>query len=218
MSFEWSEENSNDQQQTGRRRKIMLHVTCSVRPNHSNDARLGQIEFQVVDQKTIPEGLPYAANVNHNVSQSRSGGDVYLAFRAHLSRGSGQQQLVVPAQPRLALRALRLRITPDPLQFGGHGLGGGGHALLLPLQTLVLGLEPLGVVALEGYALSAIEFEYPPRDVLQDVSIVRYANDCALELIEELLEPGDALGIEVIRWLETSQRFGRGGRVRHRLD
>ena len=140
-------------------------------------------------------------NVNHHVPQPRSGGDVYLAFRAHLRRGSGQQQLVVPAQPGLALRALRLRIGPHPLELGGHGLCGGGLALPLPLQALVLGLEPLGVVPLEGYALPAIELEYPPCHVFQEVTIVGDAHDGAFELIEELLEPGDALGVEVVRGL-----------------
>ena len=143
-------------------------------------------------------------NVNHHVPQPRSRGDVYLAFRAHLRRSSGQQQLVVSAQPGLALRALRLRVGPHPLELGGNGLRGGGLTLLLPLQALVLGLEPLGVVALEGDALSPIEFEYPPSDVLQEVPIVRDTNDRALELIEELLEPGDALCVEMIRGLEIS--------------
>src|SRR5262249_41622720 len=106
--------------------------------------------------------------------------------------------LVVAREAGLALRMTRLRRRPHPLELAlDHALARTG-LLLLVAQPLRLELEPARVVALERVALAAVELEDPLRDVVEEVAIVGDRDDRALEALEHLLEPGDALGVEVV--------------------
>ena len=52
---------------------------------------------------------------------------------------------------------------------------------------------------------AAIEFENPAGDVVEEVAVVRDGDDRALVPLEVLLEPADALGVEVVRRLVEDQ-------------
>src|SRR5262249_25451833 len=66
-------------------------------------------------------------------------------------------------------------------------------------------LEPARVVALVRIAAAAIELEDPAGDVVEEVAIVGDRDDGAGVLVEEALEPGDALGVEVVGGLVEEQ-------------
>ena len=86
------------------------------------------------------------------------------------------------------------------------------------LEALLLLLQPAGVVALVGVARAAVELEDPPGDVVEEVAVVGDGHDGARVLVEEALEPGDALGVEVVGGLVEEQDVrlarGAGGRAR----
>ncbi len=80
-----------------------------------------------------------------------------------------------------------------------------GFGLLFFLQPILLLFEPRRVVALEGNAGAAIEFQNPARHVVEEVAVVRHGDDRALVAREVLLQPVDAVGIEVIGRLVEQQ-------------
>ena len=82
--------------------------------------------------------------------------------------------------------------------------------LLLDLEPRLLLVEPRRVVALEREPAAAVELEDPAGDVVEEVAVVRDRDDGALVVGEEALEPGDRLGVEVVRRLVEQQQVGRG--------
>ena len=57
---------------------------------------------------------------------------------------------------------------------------------------------------------AAVELEDPAGDVVEEVAVVRDGDDGALVVGEEALEPGDRLGVEMVRRLVEQQQVGRG--------
>jgi len=68
----------------------------------------------------------------------------------------------------------------------------------LPVALL---FKPGGVVPLPRDALAAVEFEDPAGDVIEEVAVVGHGDDRALVFLKMVLEPGNGLGIEMVRWL-----------------
>ena len=60
-----------------------------------------------------------------------------------------------------------------------------------------------------GNAGAAIELEDPAGDVVEEVAVVRDGDDGARIVLEEALEPGDRLGVEVVGRLVEQQQVGR---------
>ena len=81
--------------------------------------------------------------------------------------------------------------------------------LLLDSEPGLLLLEPRRVVALERDALPAVELEDPAGDVVEEVAVVGHGHDRALVALEMALEPGDRLGVEVVRRLVEEQQVRR---------
>ena len=117
-------------------------------------------------------------------------------------------QLVVRREAGLALRLAGLRRHPHPLEFTGERALSCFVASLLALEPFLLLLQPAGVVALEGEALAAIEFEDPLGDVVEEVPVVGDGDDRAGVVTEEPLEPVDRLGVEVVGRLVEQQQVG----------
>src|SRR5690606_31164013 len=85
--------------------------------------------------------------------------------------------------------------------MGGLLLGFGG-------QAVGLGFQPLGVVALEGNAVAAVQFENPACDVIQEVAVVGNGDHGAGEVVQELLQPGNRVGIQVVGRFVQQQHVG----------
>ena len=58
--------------------------------------------------------------------------------------------------------------------------------------------------------MSAVEFEDPAGHVVEEVAIVRDGDDRARVFLQEVLEPGDRLGIEMVGRLVEQQHVRLG--------
>ena len=75
-------------------------------------------------------------------------------------------------------------------------------------QALLLLLEPGRVVALVGNAAAAVELEDPAGDVVEEVAVVGDDQDRARVAAQMTLEPGDGLGVEMVRRLVEKEKLG----------
>ena len=80
----------------------------------------------------------------------------------------------------------------------------------LDLEALLLLLEPRAVVALPRNAVAAVELEDPLGGVVEEVAVVGHGDHGAGKPLQELLEPLDALGVEVVGRLVEQQHVGLG--------
>ena len=103
-----------------------------------------------------------------------------------------------PAQARLALGAAALGVLPGPFQFLGDRLLARLFLVLFLLEAVFLLHQPLGVVALPRDAAAAVEFEDPLGGVVEEVAVVGDGDHGAGEADEELLQPLDRFGVEVV--------------------
>ena len=69
-------------------------------------------------------------------------------------------------------------------------------------------LEPGRIVALVGNAVAAIELEDPAGDVVEEVAVVGDDDHGARIVAQMLLQPGDALGVEMVGRLVEQQDVG----------
>jgi len=75
-------------------------------------------------------------------------------------------------------------------------------------QPLLFLIEPGAIVAIPRDPAAAVELEDPLGSVVEEVAVVRDRDDGSGESLEELLQPFDALGIEMIRRLVEQQHVG----------
>ena len=80
----------------------------------------------------------------------------------------------------------------------------------LLLQARFLLLQPGTVIALPRDAVAAVEFQDPLRRVVEKVAVVGHRHHGAGKFLQELLQPLDALGIEVVGGLVEQQHVGLG--------
>ena len=148
------------------------------------------------------------AGLDDQVAETRAGRNVDLDL-LDLLRRVLVEQLLVGVETRLALGLPRARRHADPLELALQRLLPLGLGLLLVRQPLLLLIEPGRVVALPRDAGAAIELENPLGGVVEEVAIVRDGDDRALVFLEEALEPGDRLGVEVVGRLVEQQQVRR---------
>ena len=116
--------------------------------------------------------------------------------------------LLVAGQTGLVLGLTGLRRAAHPLELGLHALGELGIAVALSLDTGGLGLQIRGVVALVGIEVTAVDLADPLGDVVQEVAVVRDGQNGTLVVVQEVLEPQDRLGVQVVRGLVEQQQVG----------
>ena len=117
-------------------------------------------------------------------------------------------ELLEARDPRLALRLPALGVLPHPLELLLHRLDARAFLLRLDLEPRLLLLQPRAVVALPRDAVAAVELEDPLGGVVEEVAVVRHRDHGAGKLLQELLEPVDALGVEVVGRLVEQQHVG----------
>ena len=91
-----------------------------------------------------------------------------------------------------------------------HRLLARGLGCFFLLQALLLLLQPGTVVAFPRNAVAAVEFENPFGRVVEEVAIVGDRHHGAGKFLQELLQPVDAFGIEVVGRLVEQQHVGLG--------
>ncbi|MCY1407503.1 hypothetical protein D9M71_228070 [compost metagenome] len=119
-------------------------------------------------------------------------------------------QFLEALQTGLGLGLATLGALAHPLQFGLHGLGMGGFLLGFLGQARGLGFQPAGVVAFERDALAAVEFENPAGDVVEEVAVVGDRHHGAREVVEEVFQPGDRVGVQVVGRFVQQQHVRSG--------
>ena len=174
-----------------------------------DDAGRREREREVLDQQPVAEALAQPGRLDHLVAEARARRDVDLD-RVELDVALLGEQPLVVVQARLRLLAPALRVLAHPLELGRDRPLARGLLALLLREPLLLLLEPARVVALEREAAAAVELEDPARDVVEEVAIVGDGDDRALVVLEVPLEPGDRLGVEVVRRLVEQQQVGGG--------
>ena len=183
----------------------------AVRTDDADDPGAGECERQILDQQAVAEPLAEVVDLDHRVTQSTTdgNGDLQTVRPALGGLGLGLQ-LVVGRESGLALGLAGLRRHPHPLQLALQRALAGLVALLLAGKSLLLLLEPRRVVALERDAAAAVQLEDPLGDVVEEVAVVGDGHDGARILLQEALQPLDALGVEVVGRLVEQQQVGVG--------
>ena len=113
-------------------------------------------------------------------------------------------------QTSLGFRLAGLGAFAHPLQFFLHGFFVSRLLLGFGRQTIGLGFEPTRIVAFVRDTGAAVEFEDPAGNVVQEVTVVRDRNHGAREIVQEVLQPGDGVGVQVVGWF-VEQQHVRGG-------
>ena len=147
------------------------------------------------------------------VAQTRADGDADIGPVELLACAGLGLHLLIAGQTGLVLGLTGLRRAAHPLELGLHALGELGIAVTLGLDTGSLGLQIRGVVALVGIEVTAVDLADPFGDVIQEVTIVRDGQDSALVVVQEVLEPQDRLGVQVVRGLVEQQQVGSHAHV-----
>ena len=173
----------------------------------AHDAGGGQREGEVLVEQLVAVGLADAVDLQHLVAQTGPVGDedfevLFLLLDVLV------EQAVVGGQTGLALGVAGLGGHAHPFQLALQGLPSLALLLLLHGQTGGLLLEPGAVVALPGDALAAVKLEDPSGHMVEEVAVVGDGDDGALVLLQVLLQPVDAFGVEVVGGLVEEQDVG----------
>ena len=73
-------------------------------------------------------------------------------------------------------------------------------------QALALLLQPGRVVALERIAAAALDLQDPAGDVVEEVAVVGHDHHRAGVVVQRVLQPGDAFGVQVVGRLVQQQQ------------
>ncbi len=167
----------------------------------------GTLKLQIVDQQAIAERLRHILELDDEIAEALAGRDVDLVGLVALLV-LDRIQFLEAVETRLALGLAALRALAHPFEFALDRLLPRLFAGFFLLQALVLLLEPGRIVALPGNAAAAVEFEDPLGRVVEEVAIMRDRDDGAGEFLQELLEPFDRFGVEMVGRLVEQQHVG----------
>ena len=142
-------------------------------------------------------------------AQARAHGNLDLGEVELLGCPGLGLHLLVALQTRAVLGLACLGALAHPLELGAHLLGALGVLAALRLQAGGLLLEVRGVVALVRVELAAVNLADPAGNVVQEVAVVRDGHNGAGVVVQELLEPQDALGIQVVGGLVEKEQVRR---------
>ncbi len=117
-------------------------------------------------------------------------------------------QLVEAGQTRLALGLAAFRILPYPFQFLGDGFLARGFGRFFLLQAVALLFQPRAVIAFPRNAVAAIQFQDPFGRIVEEVAVMRDADHGAGEAQQELLQPVDRFGVQMVGRLVQQQHVG----------
>eukprot|EP01132_Coremiostelium_polycephalum_P011819 gene11818-biopygen4574 len=183
--------------------------TRTVTADHANDGAFWHRERQVVDQHAVAVALADVLELDDLVTQARTGRDVDFVGLGTLLELLGLH-LFETRQTGLGFRLTRLGAFTHPFQLVFHGLFMGRLLLGFGGQTVGLGFQPTGVVALVRDTGATVELEDPASNVVQEVPVVRDRNHGAREVVQEMLQPGDGIGVQVVgRFVEQQHVGGR---------
>uniref|UniRef100_A0A6J7PBT6 Unannotated protein n=1 Tax=freshwater metagenome TaxID=449393 RepID=A0A6J7PBT6_9ZZZZ len=183
----------------------------AVRSDDPDDPGLGHLEREVLDEQAVTESLGHPVELDHGVTQTRSRRDHDLERAVVLTAGLCLGlELVICLKAGLTLGLPGLGGHAHPLELALQGALTGRLLLLLLGESGALLLEPARVVALEREATAAVEFEDPLGHVVEEVAVVGDGDDGAGVVLQEALQPVDALGVEVVGGLVEQEQIRAG--------
>ena len=179
----------------------------TVGADDADDGASRDIEAEVVHQQLVAEGLGDAVEFDDLAAQALADrNEDFLGLVALLVLVAGH--FFEAGQAGFALGLTRLRVGPHPLQLLFHRLHVGVDLLGFGFKPGFLLLQPAGVVALPGNAVTAVEFENPLGGIVEEVTIVGDGDHRAGEADQELFQPFDRLGVEVVGRFVEQQHVG----------
>ena len=182
-------------------------LAAAVGAYDAHDAGRRQGEGEVFVEQLVAVGFADTIHLQHFITEPRAIRNKYLEVLLLLFDVFVEES-VVGGQTGFALSMTGLGGHAHPLQLALQCFAALALLLLLHGQAGGLLLEPGAVVALPGNALAAVEFEDPARHVVEEVAVVGDGDDGAFVLLEVLLQPVDALGVEVVGRLVEQQDVG----------
>ena len=181
----------------------------AVRPDHADYARRRQAEGDTLHQQPVAERLGHAFRLDHHVAQPRPRRDDDLGRVERPALALGQQLLIGP-EPRPALGLPGARALADPFELALQHLAPRALLLLLQREAALLLLQPGGVIALERDAAPAVQLQDPAGDIVEEVAVMGDGHHRALIPLQEALQPGDALGVQMVGRLVQQQQVRPG--------
>ena len=181
-------------------------LTGTVTADNTHHCALGNREGEIVDQRFVAIALADTVQLNHLVPQAFTGGDIDLVGLIAILEFLGVE-LLKAGQSRLALGLSALGILSHPLQLLFKSSLSRSLLFLFGLQSLLLGLQPGGVVALVGNTVAPVQFENPAGYIIQEVAIVGYRHHGAGKFLKEFFQPEYGFGIQVVGWLVQQQHI-----------
>jgi hypothetical protein len=158
--------------------------------NHSDDSAWREFEGHVFHQQTVAITFADIVGFDYNVPKSRSGWNVNLQIFTPLFRLFAQH-LFIRIYSRLAFGASRLGRHANPFELALQRLLSLALALFFAAKPFLFLLQPRGVVSFPGNTCAAIQFENPTRDVVEEISVVCYRDDCSRITLQVMLQPSD---------------------------
>ena len=178
----------------------------TVRTDNTHDAVRRKHEVQVLEQHLLAESLLHMLRLNHLVAKTRTVRDEYLqlllTFLLLLT-----EHLLVSIQTSLALSLTSLRSHVCPFQLTLQCLATLRSLLLLLHHSRSLLLQPRRVVAMPRNTLTTVQLQNPFAHIIQEVAVVSHGDNRTLILLQVLLQPVDALRIQMVRRLIQQQHI-----------
>ena len=116
--------------------------------------------------------------------------------------------LVVALETCLVLGLTGLRRAANPVELVLQALGELGVLGALDFHTLGFRLQIRGVVALVRVQVAAVDFANPFGHVVHEVAVVGDSDDGALVLVQELFEPQNRFGVQMVGGFVEQQQVG----------
>ena len=179
----------------------------AVRTDDPDDPAGRKGKGHLVDQEAVAVGLAHPLRLDDELPQAGSGRDVDLQIPGAGLRFLGEQ-LLVGTDPGLGFGMAALGRHADPLQFPLEGLLPLAFRFLLLPEPVLLLLQPGGVVPLPGDPLAPVQLQDPAGDVVEEVAVMGHGDHGARVPLEMVLQPGDGLGVEVVRRFVEEQDVG----------
>ena len=117
------------------------------------------------------------------------------------------EHLLVSIQTSLALSLTSLRSHVRPFQLTLQCLATLRSLLLLLHHSRSLLLQPRRVVAMPRNTLTTVQLQNPFAHIIQEVAVVSHSDNRTLILLQVLLQPVDALRIQMVRRLIQQQHI-----------
>jgi hypothetical protein len=182
----------------------------AVRTGDADDRPGRHVEVEIAQQDLVSVRLVHAPHRDDLAAESRAEGDAQLELLGGLDLARLLDEVFVGRDAGLRLRPPRLGRRADPLELARDRLQQVRVGPILDLLLLLLRFEEVGVVALVGAHRALGHFQHARRDAIEEIAIVGHEHVGARVSGEEGLEPGDRVGVEMVRRLVEDQDVGMG--------